>query len=230
MRYIRHAKDMGHPDAIILPGSKSTISDLELIRNTGIADAIVRSAHAGVPVIGICGGFQMFGKRIDDPSHSESDRDSVAGLGLLDVVTTFAKRKTTWQVRAVCACERGILGGLNGEEVSGYEIHMGQTLGDNVSPAFRIISRGGRRSNHIDGAVSEDGNIVGTYIHGLFENESVRRCLLSNLRKTKGLDCETRPFALSKDSEYDKLAALVRGSLDMDRIYTITELKRKKQR
>jgi adenosylcobyric acid synthase len=230
VRYIKHAKDIGRPDAIILPGSKSTISDLEHIRNTGIADAIVRSARSGVPVIGICGGFQMLGERIDDPSHTESDRNSIAGLGLLDVVTKFAKRKTTWQVRAVCTCERGILGGLSGEELSGYEIHMGQTLGDNVSPAFRIISRGGRRSNHIDGAVSEDGNIVGTYIHGLFENESVRRCLLSNLRKTKGLDCETRPFALSKDSEYDKLAALVRGSLDMDRIYKITGLKRKKQR
>ena len=230
VRYIKHAKDMGQPDAIILPGSKSTISDLQHIRNTGIADAIVRSARSGVPVIGICGGFQMLGERIDDPSHTESDCDSVAGLGLLDVVTTFAKRKTTWQVCAICAGERGILGGLNGEEVSGYEIHMGQTLGDNMSPAFRIILRGDRKSNHSDGAVSENGNIVGTYIHGLFENASLRRCLLSNLCRTKGVDCETRPFTISKDSEYDKLAALVRGSLDMDMIYKITELKRKKRR
>jgi adenosylcobyric acid synthase len=230
VRYVRHAKDMGHPDAIILPGSKSTISDLERIRNIGIADVIVYNARSGVPVIGICGGFQMLGQRIDDPSHTESDGDSVAGLGLLDVVTTFAKRKTTWQVRAVCTCKRGILGGMSGEEVSGYEIHMGQTLGDNLSPAFRIISRGERKSNHLDGAVSEDGNIVGTYIHGLFENASVRRCLLSNLRKTKGVDRETQPFALSKDSEYDKLAALVRGSVDMDMIYKIVGLKRKKQR
>jgi adenosylcobyric acid synthase len=230
VRYIKHAKDMGQPDAIILPGSKSTISDLEHIRNTGVSEAIVRSARSGVPVIGICGGFQMLGKRIDDPSHTESDRDSVLGLGLLDVVTTFAKRKTTWQVRAVCTCERGILDGLSGEELSGYEIHMGQTLGDNVSPAFRIISRGGRKSKHLDGAVSADGNIVGTYIHGLFENESIRHCLLSNLRKTKGVDCETRPFALSKDSEYDKLAALVRGSLDMDMVYKIAGMKRKKRR
>ncbi len=230
VRYIRHAKDMGQPDVIILPGSKSTISDLAQIRNTGIADAIVHSARSGVPVISVCGGFQMLGERIDDPAHTESDRDSVAGLGLLHVVTTFAKRKTTWQVRATCSCEHGILGGLNGEEIGGYEIHMGQTLGDMLSPAFRIISRGERRSNHLDGAVSENGNIVGTYIHGLFENDSVRRCLLSNLRKTKGIDCETRSFALSKDSEYDKLAALVRGSLDMDMIYKITGLKRKKRR
>jgi adenosylcobyric acid synthase len=230
VRYINHAKDMGQPDAIILPGSKSTISDLQHIRNTGIADAIVRSARSGVTVIGICGGFQMLGERIDDPSHTESDCDFVAGLGLLDVVTIFAKRKTTWQVCAICAGERGILSGLNGEEVSGYEIHMGQTLGDNMSPAFRIIRRGDRKSNHSDGAVSENGNIVGTYIHGLFENASLRRCLLSNLRKAKGIDYDTRPFTISKDSEYDKLAALVRGSLDMDMIYKITELKRKKRR
>ena len=229
VRYIKHAKDMGCPDVIILPGSKSTISDLKRIRNTGIADAIVRSARSGVPVIGICGGFQMLGERIDDPSHTESECDSVAGLNLLDVVTTFAKRKTTWQVHAVCVCERGILGGLSGDEIGGYEIHIGQTLGDNVSPAFKIIRRGDRRADHLDGAVSNDGNIVGTYIHGLFENESVRRCLLSKLRRTKGVDCETRTFTLSKDSEYDKLAALVRGSLDMDMVYKIAGLKRKKR-
>jgi adenosylcobyric acid synthase len=82
----------------------------------------------------------------------------------------------------------------------------------------------------MDGAVSADGNIVGTYIHGLFENASVRRCLLSSLRKAKGVDRETQPFALSKDSEYDKLAALVRGTVDMDMIYKIAGLKRKKQR
>jgi adenosylcobyric acid synthase len=230
VRYIKHAKDIGRPDAIILPGSKSTISDLERIRNTGITDAIMRSARSGVPVIGICGGFQMLGKRIDDPIHTESDRDSVPGLGLLDVVTTFAKRKTTWQVHATCVCDCGILGGLSGKEVVGYEIHMGQTLGDNVSPAFSINQRGEHRSNHTDGAVSVDGNIVGTYIHGLFENASVRRCLLYSLRKAKGVNCETRPFTLSKDYEYDKLAALVRGSLDMDMVYKIAGMKRKKRR
>ena len=227
VRYIKHAKDIGHPDAIILPGSKSTISDLAQIRKTDIADAIVRSARTGVPVIGICGGFQMLGERIDDPSHTESNCDSVAGLGLLNIVTTFAKRKTTWQVRAACACEHGIFSGLSDKEIIGYEIHMGQTLGDNVSSAFKIVSRGDRKAAHLDGAVSEDGNIVGTYIHGLFENASVRHCLLSNLRKTKGVDCETRSFTLSKDSEYDKLAALVRGSLDIDMIYKIAGIKRR---
>ena len=103
-------------------------------------------------------------------------------------------------------------------------------LGDYISPAFKIISRGDRKAAHLDGAVSNNGNIVGTYIHGLFENESVRRCMLSNMRRAKGVDCETRPFALSKDSEYDKLAALVRGSLDLDMIYRIAGLKRKKRR
>jgi len=230
VRYIKHVKDIGHPDVIILPGSKSTISDLKHIRNIGVADAIMREAHSGVPVIGICGGFQMMGRRIDDPSHAESDRDSVTALGLLDVVTTFAKRKTTWQVRAACACKRGILSGLYNKELSGYEIHMGQTIGDNVLPAFKIISRGDRKSSYMDGAMSKDGNIVGTYIHGLFENASVRRCLLSNLRKMKGIASDMRPLALSKDAEYDKLAALVRDSLDMDMIYKIAGLKRKKHR
>ena len=230
MRYIKHAKDIGHADLIILPGSKSTISDLEYIKGIGIADAILRSATSGIPVIGICGGFQMLGVSIDDPAHAESERDSVAGIGLLDVATKFARRKTTWQVCAACTCENGILAGIGKKRISGYEIHMGETLGDNVSSAFRIISRGQRKSAHLDGAVSNDGNIVGTYIHGLFENESIRRCLLSNLRKSKGLDNNTQTFKLSKDSEYDKLAALVRSSLDMDMVYKIAGLKRERRR
>jgi len=230
VRYIKHAKDIGNTDLIILPGSKSTISDFERIRNSGIADAVIRSARSGVPILGICGGFQMLGKRIDDPEHTESERDSVAGLGLFDVVTKFAKRKTTWQVRAACTCEKGILGGIRNGTISGYEIHMGETLGDNVSSAFKIISRGNRKSDHLDGAVSNDGNIVGTYIHGLFENVSVRRCLLLNLRKTKGVRSKMQTLALSKDAEYDKLAALVRSSLDMDMICKITGLKREQRR
>jgi len=226
VRYIRHVKDIGHPDLIILPGSKSTISDLERIKNTGIADDIVRSANSGVPIIGICGGFQMLGRRIKDPYHTESEHNSIEGLGLLDVVTTFAKRKTTWQVRAVCNSKRGILGDIRGEIISGYEIHMGRTLADNVSPAFRITQRGERRSNHLDGATNGDGSIVGTYIHGLFENESIRRCLLSNLRRAKGVDGDTRTFTLSKGSEYDKLADHVRNSLDMDMVYKIAGINR----
>ena len=229
VRYVRHTKDIGRPDLIILPGSKSTVSDLERIRTTGIADAIVRSAHSGVPVLGICGGFQMMGTRIDDPYHTESESESIDGLGLLDVVTTFAKQKTTWQVRAVCNVSLGILGGLKNKEVEGYEIHMGRTLGEDVSPAFRIVSRGGRKSNHMDGAVNPDGSIVGTYIHGLFEDAAVRRCLLSNLRRSKGIGSETQPFTLSKDSEYDKLADHVRSNLDMDMIYRIAGIRRKKR-
>jgi len=227
VRYIRHAKDIGRPDLIILPGSKSTISDLERVRSAGIADTIVRCARSGVPVMGICGGFQMLGKRIDDPLHTESGCESIDGLDLLDVITTFAKRKTTWQVRAVCNVNRGILGGLKNKEVEGYEIHMGQTIGDSVSPSFRIVSRGGRKSNHMDGAVNLDGSIVGTYIHGLFENVSVRRCLLSGLRRQKGIGSDTQTFTLSKDSEYDKLADHVRSSIDMDMVYKIAGIRRK---
>ena len=157
----------------------------------------------------------MLGTRIDDPHHTESNTDSVPGLGLLDVVTTFKPNKTTWQVHARSITEHGLLASLSNNDVVGYEIHMGQTLGTQVTPAFRILRRGDEETDYLDGAVDKEGIVLGTYLHGLFENSSLRHAFLSTLRRRKGLDPAAQKATLGKDEQYDRLADHVRHSLDV---------------
>lgn len=155
LRYVRRGEPLGSPDLIILPGSKNTTADLLYLREQGYEREILRLAAAGTPVIGICGGYQMLGREIRDPGHTESDLDRVAGLGLLDTVTTFAPEKITHQVAARCG-EGAFLGVYWPGELTGYEIHMGRTeFFGPVRPAFTITARSG-------GAVRlEDGVEIG---------------------------------------------------------------------
>ena len=118
---------MGNPHLIILPGTKSTVADLAYLRQSGMADAILERAKAGTPVLGICGGYQMLGKKILDPDRVESREKEVQGFGLLDAVTEFAPEKSTTQVKAQVTADVGLLAGARGQDILGYEIHMGQT-------------------------------------------------------------------------------------------------------
>ncbi|MFQ5827235.1 MAG: cobyric acid synthase, partial [Dehalococcoidia bacterium] len=156
--YVREPAGLGEPDVIILPGSKSTVADLALLRQMGLAGAIVERAGAGTPVVGICGGFQMLGQRICDPHHVESRDDSVPGMGLLPVDTAFEATKATSQVRARVEGDRGLLAGAGGQEVIGYEIHMGRTTGQGATPPFRIIRRPEGEADYPDGAQDPEGN------------------------------------------------------------------------
>ncbi|MFQ5924419.1 MAG: cobyric acid synthase, partial [Dehalococcoidia bacterium] len=210
VRYVTALDELGEPDAIILPGTKSTIADLALLWQTGLAQAIIERAEVGTPVIGICGGFQMLGKRIEDPRRVESKRDSIGGLGLLDVVTIFEPEKTTYQIKARVVGDKGLLEGAKGLEVTGYEIHMGQTIGD-MAPAFEVTRRGDNEISHPDGAVS--GNILGTYVHGLFDNAELRYAFLAQLHQGKRLPVLPRAPLPTKEENYEKLAELVRHSL-----------------
>ena len=224
IRYVKRAKELGQPDVIILPGSKSTISDLSHIRGNGLAEAIINRARENTSILGICGGFQMLGKHIDDPKHTESDKDSVPGLGLLDVVTKFEPSKTTWQVKAKAVSQKGIFSSLYGDEIDGYEIHMGQTLGTQTIPAFKILQRGNQYADYLDGAVDDSGTVMGTYLHGLFENDSLRHAFLGELRSRKGLDATGQRFSFAKDDEYDLLADHVRQGLNMNLVRQICRL------
>lgn len=220
VRYITAAWQLGHPDLIILPGSKSTISDLVHIKETGLAEAIVRRAKGGTPVIGICGGFQMLGSQILDPERVESDQGGISGLGLLDITTVFEGHKTTHQVRARVCADVGLLEGLSGTVIEGYEIHMGQTGSDESNAVFEIIERSADTASHADGAVTSDGSVLGTYLHGLFDSEELRRGLLRNIGWGVSPDMAgVRPP--SPDEQYDRLADLVRETVDMARIYEI---------
>jgi len=220
VRYVERCDDMGQPDLIIVPGSKSTMADLLFLRKVGLAQRVVDLARSGTPVIGICGGYQMLGREIKDPERVESSSDWMEGLGLLDISTTFERTKTTRQVRCSVAADRGLFENSRGLGLVGYEIHMGITNVGCIPPAFVVESRRTGERHH-DGAVSEDGTVFGSYLHGLFDTAEFRRNLLANLLKRKGLDFEKSPVVVSREQNYNRLADLVRRSLDMDYLWEV---------
>lgn len=224
VRYVGRGTPLGKPDLVIIPGSKNTIEDLAYLKRTGVAAEISRLQESGVPVVGICGGFQMLGKELYDPFHTESNIPAIDGLGLLDITTTFAREKITTQVRAGVCGPGPLLEEARGTEVVGYEIHMGRTdLGKEAGPAFEIIHRFGASHSTMDGAASRDGKVWGTYIHGIFDSAPFRRKMINSLRMLKGLPPMDNSVSLSaweqRQRDYDRLAEVVRGSLDMGKVY-----------
>ncbi|KXG78919.1 cobyric acid synthase [Thermotalea metallivorans] len=226
LRYVRGGESIGNPDILIIPGSKNTIEDLIYLREKGLEEQILRLHRQGKLIVGICGGYQMLGKTIRDPYGTESSIEEINGLGLLDVETVFEVEKTTTQVEAVVTAPlSGILSGIEGMKISGYEIHMGKTfLGEECFPLNEIRNRLGERTQLQDGAVNEAGNVMGTYIHGIFDNIPFTRMILNNIRRQKGLDAlqsKIDSFGAFKEREYDRLACIVRENIDMEKIYGI---------
>jgi len=222
LHYVHHPHQLGHPDLIIIPGTKTTLADLAALRDRGLADAIVQCYRRGTPIMGICGGYQMLGQYLADP-HGTEGGGEMAGLDLLPVATTFATTKTTVRVHGYCLGGTGILQNLQGIPISGYEIHMGQTKGT-ARPAFAVDKRPGQSDDTLDGAVSTDGLVVGTYIHGLFASDAFRHGLLDNLRRRKGLASPIERGHFDRQQAYDRLAAVVRARLDMAALYRIIGL------
>lgn len=219
LRYVGRDNPLGEPDMVIIPGSKNTIEDLMYLKQTGLAGEIVRLARRGVPVVGICGGFQMLGAELCDPEGTESGIERISGLGLIDMKTVFAREKVTTQVRARVSGEGEFLGDYRGEVV-GYEIHMGRTeLSPGVNNAFWVRTRSGLEVNLPDGAEASGGNVWGTYIHGVFDDDGFRRYVINRLRMRRGLDTSDSAPVISswerRQREYDRLADLVRSNLDM---------------
>ena len=229
LRYVQHGDRLGRPDLVILPGSKTTIPDLLWMERQGLSPAVIAAFDHGAAVIGICGGYQMLGKTLLDPDGVESAVGGADGLGLLPLVTTFAGTKETHRVqatvRAEAAAPGGLLSGAAGEPVVGYEIHMGRTAGEGVIPPFAVFDRADAPvtpETGWDGALETTGRAMGTYIHGLFHNAGVRRALLQELARRKGV---TLPAGVnvSRDREYDRLADWVRSSLRMELVYDMID-------
>ncbi|MBI2836274.1 MAG: cobyric acid synthase [Chloroflexi bacterium] len=221
LRYVEAADALETPDLIIIPGTKTTIADLDHLRRTGMADRILELSRQGVPVIGICGGYQMLGETIIDPLRVESPVERVGGLGLLPIATTFYGTKSTHQVKGHVIRNDGLLRGAAGLPVTGYEIHMGQSEGDASGRAFHIEERSRASCDDMDGFQAPEGNVFGTYIHGLFHNQDLRRAILTELARRKGVAMRFGADVLSKEEQYDRLADLVRSSLDMELVFRI---------
>lgn len=207
-------------DLLVLPGTKSTLADLEFLHCKGFVEAI--RAFRG-PIVGICGGFQMLGNLVRDPEHVEGKLERVTGLELLDVETVMLRVKETHLVEAeLLSAVQGLIPEC-APELTGYEIHMGETLlGADARPFARLGSRSGVAVGVTDGAVSANGRVFGTYLHGIFDNHGFRTAYLNRLRRQKGLP-EQDVVAVQVDP-FDQLAEHMERHLDLDRIFSICGL------
>ena len=224
LRYARAADELGAPDLVIIPGTKTTVEDLRHLRSSGMAEAVSRLVASGTPLIGICGGYQMMGASINDPLGVESDRASFKGLELLGVETRFAAEKQTEQITAEITADRGLLQGARGLQFDAYEIHMGDTVpaattgAEGARPAVLAGVAPASGGQRVIGYASDDGWVLGTYTHGMFADTRLRRLVLSNVARRRGVDLRFDADTFSQSEEFDKLAELVRSSLDMGRV------------
>ena len=229
--YVREPRELRGAAAIVLPGTKSTVADLAWLRRQGLDRAIAAAIAAGVPVIGICGGYQMLGRRIADSGAVESPAAETAALGLLEVETTFTGRKRTVRVSGRAS---GAALAPAGVALRGYEIHMGRTrraAGVRAFAHLRAAAPTGAAAvdgvsrpdgaAHPDGAASPDGRVCGTYLHGLFDEPAFRAAFLNRLRAAAGLP---RRSARVVVPDIDRLADHVAAHLDLDRLDAIIGL------
>lgn len=221
LTYIEDKNQIKDMDMIIIPGSKNTLKDLQYIYDMRMDEDIYKEYKAGTTIIGICGGYQILGKELTDPDNVESSIKRINGLGLLDAATIMRKDKITIQTEGEIITDRGIFKDLKNLIVAGYEIHMGDTrLFDKSMEAIKL--KDGRNV----GVINEDGRVFGTYLHGIFENDKLRRSMINYLRKEKGLDeaGDELSYENIKELEYNKLASIVKENINMDAIRKILEL------
>ena len=202
--YTNNTEDLLKSDIIILPGSKSTLSDLYELRRNGVAQAIVRAHREGATVMGICGGYQMMGVEVCDPEHIEGNMDRLPGLGLLPVTTTITAEKTTRQVT--------FDGGMQG-----YEIHCGETHPCTDVPHCPLVTL---EDGSPDGYKVSD-KCMGTYIHGILDNAAFIDRLLSPFAEKLKERSQSFDYRAFKEQQYDLLADHVRKHLNMDLLYQI---------
>lgn len=255
LRYVDEASQFGHPHLVIVPGSKSTMADLDFLRRTGLDIPLLEHASRGGFVIGLCGGYQMLGRTLLDPLHVESDRESMAGLGLLDVETTFLPVKHTARTVAYVAALHAeglcsdkmegkpvapmhMLTGVQGMRLQGYEIHTGETrLGVAATPF--VCMDDAVNGQHFEGAVSANKRVLGTYLHGIFENIVFSRALMDNIRQLAAAcgrlndkkqssaggalseDGGTSEYGAAKEAAFDALADMLETFLDISALERI---------
>ncbi|MBI2461979.1 MAG: cobyric acid synthase, partial [Candidatus Rokubacteria bacterium] len=213
VRYVHHPDELAGAGLILVPGSKDTLADLRWLRVSGFAEALVRHVEQGGALGGICGGYQMLGLRVEDPERLEGG-GAEDGLGLLPVVTTLAREKITRRVRARLA--------HGGPAFEAYEIHLGRTAAPDRLPPFALIEEGG--GWRPDGAVSREGRVWGTYLHGLFDAGSARRAILErHLGRVLG-GTPAPDYRELREQEYDRLAEALGSTLDLPALFALAGL------
>ena len=248
LRYVERPSQLGTPDLVILPGTKNTMDDLRWLRTSGM-EAVIKKAHQnGSVLFGICGGYQMLGRRLSDPEHVETGGE-LAGLGYLPMKTVFTKEKTRTRVRGTVAVISGALAGLSGCGIEGYEIHMGETTACEEYAYGSTQMTGPEQHNHemcgvagnirplteltdeIHGTKKADGtaqeNVYGTYVHGFFDAEGVVQALACALAKRRGIALDEtvgKSLSAHRGEQFEMLAAALREHLDMEYIYRILDL------
>jgi adenosylcobyric acid synthase len=213
LRYVDSPARLKDPDMIIIPGSKNTIEDMKLLRESGLEAAILKRVDRGTVIFGICGGYQIMGEEISDPKGSEGG-GSIRGMGLLPVKTIFKTEKITRQARGRVSTLPGPFEVLSGISLSGYEIHMGTSAYSDDPAVFSLLESG-----EPDGCVK--GSCMGTYLHGIFDDVDFREALIGLLCRRSGMSGSIRTFSYTdhKEKQFDILADLLRENLDIDRIY-----------
>ena len=221
LQYVEKPEPTEALDMICLPGTKSTIADLDWLRDSGWDQKISTHYRAGGSILGICGGYQMLGRIIADPDHVESSASEVSGLDMLAIETFFAPEKVTASVTAVDA---------SGIEVSGYEIHCGRVINPHHRIPFRVRERNGYCVDEPEGALSDDGRVLGTSIHGLLDGPVFRRHYLNQIRERKGLP----PLRISDYNDaksfrmraYNRVADLIANNLDVSSLAALVGVNR----
>jgi threonine-phosphate decarboxylase len=224
LRYVLKPAEWGHPDAVIIPGSKNTVDDLLFLRESGLEAVLLEYVQSGGRLTGICAGYQMMGEQLLDPLLVESDKPVVAGLALFPSETTFAADKKTERIQGFAVFNSNEL------PIEGYEIHMGQTrFTAEVTQPFQIrLQRHGADSEstlHPDGIISADGKLWGTYVHGVLHNDGFRRYWLNQIRSAKGwpVIAGNLQFQHRREDAFERLAAHVRNHLDLAKIYEMID-------
>ena len=218
VRLVERGDDLGDPDLVVLPGTKTSRTDLEAARAGGLDAAVRRARRRGAAVLGICGGMQLLGRGVDDPDGLDAAPGSSPGFGLLPSATRMSAEKVVRRVRGTVLPVPGLLAGAAGVEIGGYEIHAGRTPARR--PPLRLRDEAGG-APWDDGSSSPDGWVVGTHVHGLLDEPRLRRALLRAVAARRGRRWRPGPPAPGPEAELDRLADAVGAALDMDRLRAI---------
>lgn len=213
VKYLKSVYDFENIDLLIIPGSKNTIEDMVYLNNSGMTKKILEHHRSNKPIIGICGGYQILGSEIIDEGNNESSVLKTNGLGLLNTSTAISNEKRTVQVEG--KVDISFMGEKLKADVKGYEIHMGVTTFKESYQDFVQLQEG-----HMDGAINEEENVLGTYLHGIFDNDAFRKFILDNIRRKKGMETkdEVMSFEEFKESQYVELGKIIREHLNIDKV------------